>query len=158
MTPTPRERLESLRTYCKLQAEIDRLRAENDRARDLVRYARQFLHEEELISDQEYAELCADHGPERVARLQTYDKMRADLATERKRAEFWKAETGKRVVLLAGLEWAGADGCGDTVCPDCGWERRDPDEIKRMIADGIRIHDPDCDLARLMTMPEEPKP
>lgn len=50
-----------------------------ERLRDLVRYARCHLHEEDLISDQEYAALCVDSGPERVARLETYDAMRAQI-------------------------------------------------------------------------------
>lgn len=43
----------------------------DERLRDLVRYARAHLYEQELISDQEYADLCADNGPERVDRLES---------------------------------------------------------------------------------------
>lgn len=96
---------------------------------------------------------------ERIEQLEYMEaRSAAGAKAERERAEFWKAETEKRAELLGRLEWAGVDGSGGVVCPDCGWERHDPDEIKRMVADGIRIHDPCCDLARLKTMPEEPKP
>ena len=44
---------------------------ENQRLRDLVRHQRMELHEAGLISDEEYAEIAADHGA--VARLEAYD-------------------------------------------------------------------------------------
>jgi DNA repair ATPase RecN len=53
---------------------------ENDKARliDLVRYQRAELHEANLITDTEYAELCqVNNSP---ARLETYDELRAQLA------------------------------------------------------------------------------
>jgi hypothetical protein len=44
---------------------------------DLVRQQRSELHGDGLISDEEYAALASDGGA--VARLETYDEMRADL-------------------------------------------------------------------------------
>ena len=67
-------------------------------------------------------------------------------------AEFWREECRKRAELLAGIEWAGADGYGDIVCPDCGWEK--PSDPDRVIEAGYRTHDPSCDLTKLMTMPK----
>lgn len=61
------------------------------RLMDLVRYARQFLHEEGLISDEEFAALVADaDSGKRVARLESYTQVRdrmkalqADLRAEK---------------------------------------------------------------------------
>lgn len=49
----------------------------NQRMRDLVRFARHFLHTEELITDTEYGEICQDHSA--VARLEDYDALRVQL-------------------------------------------------------------------------------
>lgn len=44
------------------------------RQMDLIRYARHFLHNENLISDEEYAAIVQDNeGGKRVARLEGYD-------------------------------------------------------------------------------------
>lgn len=59
--------------------ELEQVRQSEQRLRDLVRYARCHLHEQELISDREYGDLCADNGPKRVARLESYDDLRAQL-------------------------------------------------------------------------------
>lgn len=60
---------------------IERVEAESQRAKDLVRFARHFLHDEELISDDEYAAIVQDNeNGKRVARLETYDQLRAKLA------------------------------------------------------------------------------
>ena len=48
------------------------LQARLERATDLVRYARHFLHNENLISDEEYAAIVQD-SEGRVARLEGYD-------------------------------------------------------------------------------------
>lgn len=47
------------------------------RLRDLVRHQRGALHDAELITDAEYAELAGDHGA--VARLSGYDELQGDL-------------------------------------------------------------------------------
>lgn len=52
---------------------------DNRRLWDLVRYQRMELHDAELISDQEYADLASDHGS--VKRLETYESLRRDLAS-----------------------------------------------------------------------------
>lgn len=90
--------------------------------------------------------LCKENADQRraieswKAEEQAWHEERKALA---KRAEFWKAETEKRAELLEGLQ-------GDT-CPnpECDGEFTRYEGVNH--ADG-------CDLARLMTMPEEPKP
>ncbi len=44
---------------------------------DLVRYARAMLHEDDLITDEEYAMLAGDHPA--VARLEEYDDLRVEV-------------------------------------------------------------------------------
>lgn len=63
----------------------DDLRAKLTRYHDLVRYARGGLFEANLLTDEEYATLVADHGA--VARLESYDELRAELDQMRRRAE-----------------------------------------------------------------------
>ncbi len=68
-----------------LQQRIAALEAENQRLRDLVRYARHMLFDDDLIDKDEYAALVADdESGERVARLAGYDKLRAEIAELRK--------------------------------------------------------------------------
>lgn len=58
---------------------------------DLVRYMRAELHDKDLITDEEYAWLCAEAtmandpkgGSPSPRRLEDYDKLRADLAALR---------------------------------------------------------------------------
>lgn len=75
-------------------------------------------------------------------RIEQLEYMEARSATEaeaeRDRAEFWKAECAARAWLLKDREQAGHD----YKCTECF-------EFPHLA---------DCDLARLMTMPEEPKP
>lgn len=60
--------------------EIAALRAKLERATDLVRYARAYLHDEGVIDNAEYAALLADNEDgQRVARLAGYDDIRAKL-------------------------------------------------------------------------------
>jgi len=59
-------------------AAVDAMAAENQRLRDLVRHQRGALHDEGLITDDEYDDLAADHGA--VARLEGYDDMRGRYA------------------------------------------------------------------------------
>lgn len=89
-----------------------------------------------------------DRLRERIEQLEYMEaRSAAEAKAERDRAEFWKAETGKRVALLAALEWAGSD--FDRTCPYCGSTDNKMNPGKHKMA---------CALARLMTMPEEPKP
>lgn len=55
------------------------LRAERVRLLDLVRYCRHQLHDEKLITDEEFAALV-EVGPESARRLESYDAMREQLA------------------------------------------------------------------------------
>lgn len=68
-----------------LTAELTALRASNERLHDLVRYKRSELHEDGLISDEEYAELLTKQ-PGAVKRLEGYDaaiaKLKASHADE----------------------------------------------------------------------------
>ena len=80
--------------------EVVRLRDENQRLMDLIRAVRHPLHSDKLISDAEFAALVADaESGERVARLESYDKMRAEnaalsfeLETVREAARFLKED------------------------------------------------------------------
>ena len=64
-----------------LITEVKDLRAKLDRATDLVRFARHYLREQELLSEEEYAALVMDsENGQRVARLESYDEIRAKLA------------------------------------------------------------------------------
>lgn len=66
-----------------LRSKIEAAQAQLERATDLVRYARHFLHEEELISDDEYAVIVQDNEDgKRVARLEGYDKSLSDLRSK----------------------------------------------------------------------------
>lgn len=56
---------------------LDTKSAENERLRDLVRYERHALHEEGLITDEEFAELLQTEGA--VERLASYDTLRKQL-------------------------------------------------------------------------------
>ncbi len=68
---------------------LDTTSGEVERLRDLVRYARSYLFNEELISPKEYAALVMDSdNGKRVARLEGYDALRsrvAELEAENKR-------------------------------------------------------------------------
>ena len=57
---------------------IAKLEGQLQRATDLIRFARHFLHNENCISDEEYAAIVADSDG-RVARLEGYDKVRTAL-------------------------------------------------------------------------------
>lgn len=59
-----------------LRREVEELRADRLRLRDLVRHQRGPLHDAGLLTDEEYASLAADSGA--VARLETYDSLRKE--------------------------------------------------------------------------------
>ena len=66
---------------------ISELKAQLERATDLVRWNRHVLFDEGLISDEEFAALVADSdNGQRVTRLEGYDKTRKDLAEVKKAA------------------------------------------------------------------------
>lgn len=62
-----------------LERELNEAKKETERLFDLVRYQRAELHQENLISDDEYVALLADS--ESKKRLETYDDMRQQLTT-----------------------------------------------------------------------------
>ncbi len=61
--------------------QIADLTATNQRLADLVRYKRHDLHNEDLISNEEYAEIVANQGA--VNRLEGYDTAKAKFKAER---------------------------------------------------------------------------
>ena len=65
-----------------------RVRAETQRLWDLCRSQRFELHNADLISNEEYANLAFDHGA--VSRLETYDEMNVRLKKVNKVAELVK--------------------------------------------------------------------
>lgn len=65
---------------------------ENERLRDLVRYCRHQLHEEGLITDEEFVAM-AEVGVESVGRLENYDAMLAQI--EELHAELKEAKAGR---------------------------------------------------------------
>lgn len=62
------------------RAEVERLKAENERLFDLVRYKRSELLSDGLIDEDEYARLLVDGAKVSVMRLEGYDIIRAKLA------------------------------------------------------------------------------
>lgn len=81
-----------------LKQQLADLRARMERYHDLVRYQRAELHEAQLITDAEYAELVKDGKS--VARLEGYDALQQQLADLRAENEKLKA----RDTWLSGLE------------------------------------------------------
>jgi len=53
---------------------------DNQRQIDLIRYCRAHLHDENLISNEEYAWLLTEENPGAVSRLEQYDALRARIA------------------------------------------------------------------------------
>jgi len=83
------------------QATIAQLQAEVRRLTDLVRYARHYLHDEHLISGQEFAALVADSdNGQRVARLEGYDGIARELVEARKDRDQRKAEAAVALAVL----------------------------------------------------------
>jgi len=85
--------------------EIEELRSEVERLRDLVRHQRGELYEADLISDEEYANLVVTDGKASVARLHTYDDLRFENANlkaevERLRLELISLHSERQRLLL----------------------------------------------------------
>jgi hypothetical protein len=75
---------EALTEVKALSSHCESLQGELERLMDLVRYERSELYAVGLINDAEYAALVQDSDSgQRVARLETYDHLRAALARER---------------------------------------------------------------------------
>jgi len=71
-----------------------------DRLFDLVRYARGYLHEAELITDDEFAEILTTDSINSVKRLESYDEMRARVTVlegARKEVLWFAREMEKRL-------------------------------------------------------------
>ena len=91
MTPEPKEVTEARTWHANPMADAaeasghvadllrvyDALTTQSQRLHDLVRHQRGPLHDADLITDDEYARLAADHGA--VARLESYDALIAKL-------------------------------------------------------------------------------
>jgi hypothetical protein len=96
---------------CELEALLPALniRADTQRMWDLIRYKRQELHTDNLISNEEYAALAEDHVA--VKRLENYDKLVAPL--ER------RLENLKRIVKQEYWHWQGdgSDHLESLSCP-----------------------------------------
>jgi hypothetical protein len=92
------------------EEEIGRLKAsrpvkDGERLLDLVRYSRHALHEEGLITDQEYTELMGVHASPR--RLEGYDEVRTKL-TAAAAALAKKDEALRRIVAGCRLNAPGS--------------------------------------------------
>lgn len=73
---------------CALLAHCRALEAERERLLNLVRYCRHQLHDENLITDDEFAALLEEGS---AAKLETYDELRAQLReVEAERDSFHK--------------------------------------------------------------------
>lgn len=89
-------------------AEAERTAVRLERMSDLVRYKRAELHNDGLISDEEYAEIVQDHAA--VARLEGYDAIKGELEGARKRI----AELEEFIKRLADADVYAFDGTRDT--------------------------------------------
>jgi hypothetical protein len=69
----------------ELQAALKEVLKLHPRIADLIRQQRAELHEADLITDDEYADLCGIAGA--VDRLETYDDLRSKLQAALERAE-----------------------------------------------------------------------
>lgn len=78
-----------------LIAERDQLVAANERLSDLARYCRHQLHDERLITDDEFASIVAQ-GPESARRLEGYDSLRAEV--ERQAQEIERLQAIERIL------------------------------------------------------------
>ncbi len=88
------------------QAEAERMAAELQRMTDLVRYQRAELHEANLITDDEYAQLCSIDGSR--VRLETYDDLRDELAEVKKGTLVtWPDGTQSNVPRVELDKWVG---------------------------------------------------
>lgn len=75
---TPRELVEARQQLAALREENERLKSSRQRLFDLVRHCRIELHDEGLITDEEYAILVDD--PDSLSRLHGYDSLAEELA------------------------------------------------------------------------------
>jgi len=71
--------------YARIKAERDDLQARLERAIDLIRYTRTYLHQANLIDDDEYFHLCSDDKS--VDRLHSYDAVRRQLTAAQARVQ-----------------------------------------------------------------------
>jgi len=95
---------------------------------DLVRHQRAELHDEDLITDEEYAALAFDHGA--VGRLESYDELRAD----RDRLAADALSTRKAILFI--LEAVGLEPPND---PDASAETMDPHVCAQVARDSISL-------------------
>lgn len=72
---------------------------DNQRLIDLVRYARGYLHDEGLITNEEYAELVKV-GSEAARRLESYDAMREEIERLRKERDAARSDLERVVISM----------------------------------------------------------
>jgi len=110
----------------------------NQRLWDLARYARAVLHQDDLITDEEYAMLAEDHFA--VARLEDYDVLRKDLDAEKARVKELEAELRGDVDSL--ICKCGYEDCDAVIAEydveDCNWT--DTHRIERLRAIILKRH------------------
>lgn len=97
-------------------SDLEAARKRIERLADLVRYKRAELHHDELISDEEYAEICQDHTA--VARLEGYDAIKIELEAARKRI----AELEEAIIRIDETVDEGWKKWSEANCqePECG--------------------------------------
>jgi hypothetical protein len=114
--------------------QAEQVAASLQRMTDLVRYARLFLHNEGLITDEEYTSILQD-SEGRVARLEGYDAAIKQVAAEARRDELPSRE------VLASLLFEVDNEDGDALWPldwerhpYCRWALRNADKILARLA------------------------
>lgn len=134
------------------------LEAENAKLRERIERMDLEMQVEIATLDDKIAEYLAQKAEnarlnEKIEQLELLEsRSAAEAKAERERAEFWKVEADKRVKLILDLESENTDPndiAESYYCPCC---------VAEIDNTGRPPHRDGCRLARLMTMPEEPKP
>lgn len=86
-----------------LFTEVQSLREQIVRLRDLVRYCRHHLHEENLITDEEFSDLLTN-TPDSVERLESYDRIRKRYEEREESVRFHAQRASEFEERIAELE------------------------------------------------------